>query len=400
MPGIIRTKLLEILEAKLSTGKAVIMYGPRRVGKTTLLEQYLSKKSQEGKRIRSIKADKYYDRQKYFGDLTNVVARLTEACDLLAIDEAQDIPEMDLIIKNLIDYSEKKIEIILTGSSTIGLTDIVRPFSADRRVSLAVYPPAQFEISSDEDLARKELANRLIYGSYPRIAFHDLSENEKKETLKGIVNDHLFKDVFSFGGIKNSLKIEALARTIAHRSSKEISVDSLANDLKLERIEVERFLDLMEKCFIIFKHDAFSNNQDNVIKKQKKYYFYDLGVRNALLDNFDSLAFRDGDELGKLWENYIVSERKKLHEYFHPFSFKQFFWKTNKNYGEQEIDLVEKFQSGDRNNLYAYEIKLNKSNASTPTQWLKHYPVANFNLINQGNYADFILPVDLPELNF
>ena len=375
--------------------RAVIMYGPRRIGKTTLLGQYLNEKTKAGKKTKLIRADKYYDRQKYFApEISDPIPALTEDCDVLAIDEAQAIDNVDFILKNLVDYSDKKIEIILTGSSTIGLTDIVKPFSADRKVSLIVFPPAQFEISSDRESASSQLPQRLIFGSYPRICFNDLSENEKKETLTEIVDAYLFKDVFAFNGIKNSSAIEALARTVAHRVGKEISLGGLANDLKLERAEVEKYLNLMEKCFIIFKHEAYSTNQDNVIKKQKKYYFYDLGIRNALLNSFGALTFRDNDEIGKLWENYIVSERKKLNEYFKPFAFRSFFWKTNKNLGEQELDLVEQFQEGDRNHLYGYEIKLSKDQIKPPPQWSKNFPVANFNVINRSNYLDFILPIN------
>jgi predicted AAA+ superfamily ATPase len=382
---------LDILEQKLSQGKeAVIIYGPRRVGKTTLIKQFLEIRKAQGKSVRFLDGDSFFDRQYFDTNNPNLIFDLIKNCDVLAIDEAQSIAKIDLIIKNLVDHSPSKIELIISGSSTIGITDLVEESNVGRTKRILMHPAACFEISDDQDFIQKNLHDRLIFGSYPKIAFEDNDDLQKKDFLTDLVNNYLLKDVFNIDGIKNSVKIEALARILAHRITKEINTNEIASELRLERREVENYLDLMEKSFIIFKLDPYSKNQDNVIKKQKKYFFYDLGIRNALIQDFSVFSLRSADEVGKLWENFIVAERMKRNNCFYPFKFRTYFWKTNKNFGDQEVDFVEEMEDGAANHLYGYEIKYSKDRVVAPSQWTAQFPVANFSVVNKYNFFDFI----------
>jgi predicted AAA+ superfamily ATPase len=224
----------------------------------------------------------------------------------------------------------------------------------------------------------------LIYGGYPELQ-HLTSSEEKESYLKEQVNSYLLKDILAFEGIRKQSKIVSLLRLIAFRVGSEISIESIGKELGLNKSTVDRYLDLLSKVFIIYTISGFSRNLDNEITKKSKWYFYDNGIRNALINNFNPMELRD--DQGKLWENYIASERMKLQEY-NKLHTANFFWRTHT---QQEIDWVE-----DRSGLlYGYEFKWGSNKTSKkPALWGKAYPEASFQTVNRENYLDFILPLE------
>lgn len=400
-----RAYLKNLIDKNCNFKKATILFGARQVGKSTLLKQFLTKKQKEKKTYKLINADSYYDRD-YFNN-TNKISLLNELTqyDYVAIDEAQKLEDIDLFIKNFIDYKESDSHLILTGSSSIGIKDSIKESNVGRKTEIEIFAPAIFEIYHEEKKAKTFLEDRLVYGSYPEISLSEeaLTTDKKADLLRTIVNDYLFKDIFAIDGLKNARKIENLAMLIAYRVGSELNLNSLAADLQLNRATIEKYLELMEKSFLIFRLDSYSNENallkghtisgnsrgGNSLKKQKKYYFFDNGIRNALINNFSNLAHRD--DLGALWENFIIAEKVKINKYSNP-TLKSYFWKAKANLAKQEIDLVEEIGDGNLNHLYAYELKYTKdeSQIRVPSQWEREVPLANFCVINKNNFFEFL----------
>jgi len=396
-----RKFLSDLIYNACTSKKVTLLFGARQVGKSTLLKQFLNEQEKKKKTYKLINADNYYDRA-YFNN-TDKIALINELSqyDYLAIDEAQKLEEMDLFIKNFADYVKTESRLILTGSSSIEIKNQIKESNAGRKREIEIYPPAIFEIYKDEKTAKTNLEDRLIFGSYPEISLSDkpLHRDEKIDLLRSIVNDYLFKDIFTLDGLKNASKIEHLAMLVAYRAGQILNLNDLANELQLNRATVEKYLELMEKSFLVFKLDSFSKeaatslkkqNPSNAIKKQKKYYFYDNGIRNALINDFSGLAFRS--DIGALWENFIIAEKRKLNKYIHGNSLKTYFWRVKANLGDQEIDLIEELGDGKLNHLYAYELKYSKEETKIkiPSQWEKDFPLANFNVINRSNFYEFL----------
>ena len=230
---------------------------------------------------------------------------------------------------------------------------------------------------------RQNLEDRLIFGSYPEVI--NISDyNQKKDYLRDIVNGYLLKDILAIDGLKNSKKMSELLRLIAYQMGNEVSYDELAKQLGLSRNTVEKYLDLLSKVFVIYRLGAYSGNLRKEISKAAKWFFYDVGIRNAIIGNFNAIAQRN--DIGQLWENYLISERIKQNSYLSEGkSF--FFWRT---YDGQEIDLLE--QSGD--SIKAYELKWGDKLPKSPRAFSENYPNASFSVINRNNYLDFIEDID------
>ncbi|MCG2711037.1 MAG: ATP-binding protein, partial [Candidatus Omnitrophica bacterium] len=295
-------------------------------------------------------------------------------------DEAQKVKNIGINIKLILDHIPG-IKVLATGSSSFDLAQNVGEPLTGRKITVRMFPLAQLEIGVIENRAQTEslLQERLIFGSYPEIVTAESSE-KKILYLKEIVNSYLFKDILELDGIRNSAKIARLLQLLVFQIGKEVSQTELGKQLGMSKNTVDRYLDLLEKSFIIFKLMGFSRNLRKEISKANRYYFYDTGIRNALINNFNLLSIRD--DVGMLWENYIIAERIKKLEYLN-IQTNNYFWRT---YDRQEIDMVE--ESGGE--LRGYEIKWSDKKVKTPALWLSGYKNAEFKVISKSNYLEFI----------
>jgi len=374
-------KQLENLDKLLCPNKVIIIYGARRVGKTTLLHNFIEEQKNSQEKILFVNGDDIIVRQFMESQSINKLKEFVGDNTLLIIDEAQYISQVGLNLKLIVDHIQN-IKVIATGSSSFELAkDIGEPLTG-RKYTLKLFPLAQMEIGQIENRyeTQANLESRLIYGSYPEIVI--MNDNQKKkEYLKELVSSYLFKDILALEGIKHSRKLLNLLQLIAFQIGKEVSHNELGRQLGMSKNTVERYLDLLKKVFVIFKRNGFSRNIRKEITKSPRYYFYDNGIRNALIANFNPLNLRN--DIGQLWENYIAVEILKKQEY-RRIQANNYFWRT---YNKKEIDIIEEKDG----KLFAYEIKWQTTKLKPPKEWKENYPEAEFNVIHQNNYLDFVL---------
>lgn len=363
----------------MKPNKVVLLLGARRTGKTWFLKNLLLKLDMPYLYLNGDDASV----QAIFKERTvaNYV-RLVGDYKLLVIDEAHRIPEIGWNLKLMVDELEG-LHIIATGSSVFDLKAGTGEPLTGRRTELLLHPFAQIEYSTQESLVETQsrLEERIIYGNYPEL-IHLSSNEEKADYLREMVSSYLLKDILEFEGIRNSSKVSDLLRLIAFQPGKEVSNDELSRALGISKNTVDRYLDLLQKVFVLVKVPGFSRNLRKEVTRHARYYFVDNGVRNALINNFNPLSMRA--DTGELWENYVILQRLK-YQSIKNVSSANYFWRT---YQQQEIDWVE-----DRGGkLYAYEIKW-KDNGKTkvPSAFKTAYPDAEFNVITPQNYLDWIL---------
>ncbi|TAN44354.1 MAG: ATP-binding protein [Nitrospirae bacterium] len=368
---------LENLKKLISPEKVVVIYGPRRCGKTTLISKYLET-TQEKYLLASgddITVQEYLSSQS-----VSKLRGFVGSNSLMVIDEAQRIRNIGLNLKLVVDHI-KGIKVIVTGSSSFDpARDIGEPLTG-RKYTLKLFPLAQMEINQTEQRAETDsnLEARLIYGSYPETVL--TNDNSLRERyLKEIVGSYLYKDILELEGVRHPDKIVRLLQLIAFQIGKEVSLSELGGQLGMSKNTVERYLELLEKAFVVFKLTGFSRNLRKEISKNARYYFYDVGIRNALINNFNTLQMRD--DVGMLWENYVIIERIKKQEYS-GLSANNYFWRT---YDQKEIDFIEEREGA----LYGYEMKWKKAAAKPPKAWVTGYTNARYEIINRDNYFEFI----------
>lgn len=362
---------------KLQPNKVILIFGARRVGKTFLMRRLIS--NFNGKTLFLNGED--YDALALLNEQTiSNYRHLLDGVDLLAIDEAQNIPEIGSKLKLIVDEIAG-IKVIASGSSSFDLLNKTGEPLVGRSTSFLLTPFSQREIQQRENLleTRQNLETRLIYGSYPEVVTLTGYEN-KADYLKDIVGAYLLKDILSIDGIKSSGKMKELLRLIAFQIGNEVSYDELGRQLGMSKNTVEKYLDLLSKVFIVYRLGAFSRNLRKEVSKAGKWYFYDNGIRNALIGNFNSLAVRQ--DSGALWENYIISERIKSNNN-NRLNKEFYFWRT---YDGQEIDLIE--ESSD--SLVALEFKWSDKKSAVPIAFKDAYSNAQFSVVNRDNYLDYI----------
>ena len=374
----IKRAIYEKFMKKLVPNKVMVLLGARRTGKTIFIQKVMEALKEpyllmNGEDMEA--SDKLNKRS-----IENY-KRLMGNKKMLIIDEAQKIPEIGLKLKLMVDEI-KGVKIIATGSSTFDLTNKLGEPLTGRQSTFHLYPMAQMELVKEETsvqtYSRRE--DRLIYGSYPELLYKASSE-DKTDYLKEIVNSYLLKDLLVFENIRNSSKLLDLLRLVAFQIGKEVSYHELGTQLGISKNTVERYLDLLSKVFVLYKVQAFSRNLRKEISKSSKWYFYDNGIRNALISNFQPLKFRN--DTGELWENYMISERIKYQSYT-GMIVNNYFWRT---YQQQEIDWIEE-RAG---NLHAYEMKWNtKKKIKVPSAWKDTYKKSKFQVIDPDNYLDWI----------
>ena len=376
----IKRAVLKQFETKVLPNKVLLLFGARRVGKTELIKTYLQ----------NIPKEDYLHLNGEDVDDANLLKvrsvanykRLLANTKLLVIDEAQNISEIGLILKLIVD-SIDGIKVIATGSSVFDLSNKLGEPLVGRKNTIFLFPFAQIEFAEYENYREtsNKLQERLLFGSYPELEKHE-DWPDKISYIKEIINSYLLKDILIFEGIKQADKILDLLKLIAFQIGQEVSLQELARQLGISKNTVESYLDLLAKVFIIYKVTGFSRNLRKEITKSNRWYFYDNGIRNGIINNFTLLDNRT--DVGALWENYIASERIKKQNY-QKINVTNHFWRT---YDQQELDWLE-----DKNgSLNGFEFKWNeKRKAKIPTAFAKAYPEATFEVINKENYLEFIV---------
>lgn len=355
--------------------KVIVLLGARQVGKTTLLSELC-----EGKdRVLSLNCDNVDDVLALEGKTTTELRQLLSSYELVFIDEAQRVKNVGLTLKMIGDL-KLETQVVVTGSSSLDMADEINEPATGRLIEYNLFPFSLPELAlySSEREENRLLENRMIYGLYPEVV---TEPGDAKRTLMTLTNNYLYKDLFAYKGIKKPELIQKLVRALALQLGSEVSYNELSNLLGVDRGTVETYINLLEKCFVVFRLDSFSRNLRNEIKKGKKVYFYDNGVRNAVLSNFAPLELRN--DVGALWENLMVSERVKRNAYSGNYA-QLFFWRTHE---QQEIDLIEE-QDG---MLHTFEFKWNgKARSSQPKVFASSYPSSTYEVITPENYWAFL----------
>lgn len=373
------TRFYNDLSLFLKANQALIIYGPRRVGKTTLVDNFLKKTSLKYKldsgdniRIQELLGSQDFPK----------ILEYAKGYELIVLDEAQLIPNIGMGIKILVDQVPG-IKIIATGSSSFDLANQVGEPLTGRKTTLVLYPIAQLELLLDHNAydLKQKLEDYLIFGSYPQVLTTEAKE-EKIHVLEELVNSYIFKDILALTKLKGSKILLDLLKLLAFQIGSEVSLNELAINLGIDVKTVGRYLDLLEKAFIITRLGAFSRNLRSEIVSKSKYFFFDNGVRNAVISQFNLLDSRN--DIGNLWENFLIMERMKKRAYKHIHGY-SYFWRT---YEQKEIDLVEEREG----KLFPYEFKWStKSKVLPPKDWVSSYPQAEkFSIITPDNYLDFI----------
>jgi len=371
--------ITELFNKRVLPNKVLILLGARRVGKTAFIKSYLSTIPKED--YLQLNGEDIQDANLLKERSVANYNRLLGNTKLLVIDEAQNISEIGLILKLIVD-SIDDIKVIATGSSVFDLSNKLGGPLVGRKNTIYLFPFAQMEFSKQENykITTSKLEERMLFGSYPELEQYS-DWTDKINYIKEIINSYLLKDILVFEGIKHSDKIYDLLRLIAFQVGKEVSVQELANNLQISKNTVANYLDLLTKVFILHKVEGFSRNLRKEITKSNRWYFYDNGIRNGIINNFNRLEARN--DVGELWENYLVTERIKLQNYNQK-SVSNFFWRT---YDQQELDWLEE----ENGKLSGFEFKWNENRkAKIPTAFAKAYPEATFEVINKQNYLEFI----------
>ena len=369
--------VLRSFDDLLKPNKVLVIYGPRQVGKTTLVREYLEHTpfkyrlhTGEDLRVQSVLSSR---------DLKSL-RDFSEGLELLVIDEAQRVPEVGVGLKLLVDHVEG-LRIVATGSASFDLSAKVGEPLTGRKATRILYPLAQAELVEEQSQfeLRSSLEEFLVYGAYPEV-LTSASKDDKKEYLHEIVGSYLLKDVLELERIKNPRHLLDLLKLLAFQIGNDVSLSELASNLGIDSKTVARYLDLLEKSFVIITLSGFSRNLRKEISKSCRYFFIDNGIRNAVISNFNSLDLRD--DIGALWENFVLIERMKKNHYAREFR-NFYFWRT---YDRKEIDLVEE---GD-GKLAGYEFKYRRRASRRPEEFLRTYAGSSFEVIHRENYFDFI----------
>lgn len=360
----------------LHPGFVTGLFGARRTGKTFLMEQIRDRI--EGKQILMVQGDNLDVAEILSSQRLSVLKQFTVGYDYLFIDEAQKIPGIGDNLKLIVD-NIPELAVFVTGSSAFDLKNKIGEPLTGRSKYFYLYPIAQLELKDDFLTSKENLESRLIYGSYPQI-MTATTEMERRNLLESIKNGVLLKDILELDNLKDSLFILNLLRLIAFQIGNDVSATELANRLGVSKNTVTRYLELLEKCYILFSLPGFSRNLRKEITKSHRYFFWDNGIRNVIISNFNRLSLRD--DTGRLWENFCISERLKRNHNLR-MHCNYYFWRT---YDQKEIDLIEESDGY----LTGFEFKWTEKTAKIPHEFLATYKNSTFNIIHKENYLDFV----------
>ena len=364
----------------IERGRVLVIYGPRRVGKTTILKNFLQKTNLKYKLDigEDIRVQQVLSSQDF-----SQILPYAQGYELIVIDEAQQIPNIGMGLKIIVDQLPD-VKVIATGSSSFDLSHQVGEPLTGRKRTLILYPIAQLELAKlhTQYELKRDLENFLIFGSYPQVITAK-SKQKKIEILSELVSSYLLKDILSLEKVKGSKILLDLLKLLSFQVGSEVSLNELSRNLNIDVKTVARYLDLLEKTFVIFRLGGFRRNLRSEITQKSKYYFLDNGIRNGVILQFNDLDLRD--DVGKLWENFLVSERLKKQQYM-PIFANNYFWRTH---DQKEIDLIEEREG----KLFGFEFKYSKDKTKIPKEFLQTYPNSQVNIINQENYLDFVLKI-------
>ncbi len=372
----IEEKIINLLK---NQQKIVVLYGARQVGKTTLIKKVVQEFTQK---ILMVNADE----QQYIDTLSsrdfNQLSGLIEGYGLLFIDEAQRIPDIGINLKILYDKMPQ-LKIIVTGSSSLDLANRVNEPLTGRIYTSKLYPVSIAEWQNFTGMndfeTTVQMEQFLLFGMYPEI-FSYKNFKEKRKYLDDLCSSYLYKDILSLSNVKYPEKLNQLLKLLAYQVGQLVSLQELSNTLQIHREALINYISLLEKSFVIFRLQGFSRNLRKEVVKMDKIYFYDTGVRNALINNFGPLQMRN--DKGQLWENFLMAERMKANEYYEKFT-DSYFWRT---YSGAELDLVEDKDG----QLHGYEFKWGNKQSKSPSSWHENYPNSSFECINTDNFLKWL----------
>lgn len=373
----IQRKLDVQIEQQLFKGKAVIVIGPRQVGKTTLLKSLVARSD---KRVLTLNCDEP-DTQAMLTN-TNVVKLRSIIADnnLLIIDEAQKVDNIGLTIKLIVD-NINGVQVIATGSSALELRNRLNEPLTGRKFEYLMFPISSGELIDTFGLLEESrtLENRLIYGSYPDIITHP---EQARQYLSNLTQSYLYKDILSLNDVRKPQLLDRLLQALAFQVGSDVSTNELAHTIQTDNKTIDKYIDLLEKCYVVFRLGGLSRNLRSELKRAKKIYFYDNGVRNAIIQQFAPVQLRN--DMGALWENFFIAERMKRNNYGGHYC-NSYFWRTTL---QQEIDLVEESDGV----MTAFEIKWNHNRKPIfPKSFLESYNVNETVVVTRDNYLDYLL---------
>jgi len=371
--------LINSIKAGVRPGRVWMLLGARRVGKTQLIKHYLDQLADE-KWFRGHGEDR---------DLAELLEarsasrlrQLLQGYDGFFLDEAQSVAGIGTSLKLLVDLLPH-LKVIVTGSSAFHLDQMLGQPLTGRRSVHYLHPVSTPEIADWKGplAAQGLLPDLLTYGSYPELLLIG-SPAERQNHLRQLVEDYLYQDILAFEQLRNPRKLRDLAILVAHQTGSELSLNELANTLQINKATVERYLDLLEKSFVLFRISGFSRNLRKEVSKTQRYYFVDNGIRNAVINNFQPIHLRP--DRGALWENFFINERRRQHGYRNT-GTRLHFWRT---YDQQEIDLIEVDVQG---KLKAFECKWQDKKHRSPAAWIKAYPDIPIAFVHPDNFSQHL----------
>ena len=373
----IRREQTNYAKARLFKGKALLVFGPRQVGKTTFVQNLIADLNKKTLFLNGDESDVLILFEN--PNLTKLKSIIGDN-EILVIDEAQRITNIGIVLKIIVDQI-KSVQVIATGSSSFELANKLNEPLTGRKYEMYLFPIAFAEMIAHNGLLeeKRALEQRLIYGNYPEIITNPI---DAKEHIKLIANSYLYKDLFLLDQISKPVLLQKIVKALALQVGSEVNYNELGKLIQIDNKTVEKYIDLLEKAFVVFKLPALSSNVRNEIKKGKKIYFYDNGIINAVTGNFNPLAQRT--DIGSLWENYIISERIK-HLNIQQNEANSFFWRTTQ---QQEIDYIEKNEG----QILACEIKWNaKAKYKIPVTFSTNYANVTSKIVSPDNYEEFLL---------
>ncbi|MCP4653050.1 MAG: ATP-binding protein [Candidatus Omnitrophica bacterium] len=368
----ITRQIQENIEKHLFKGKAIILYGARQTGKTTLVSMIKEKH----KNSLYLNCDEIDIREKLTKKTSTELATLIGNKKLVVIDEAQRVVDIGLTIKILVD-TMKDTQIIATGSSSFELSDKIKEPLTGRVYEFHLYPFSFNELNSlyQKHELERIVEQRMVYGMYPEVVL-----SQEKEILLQLADSYLYKDILAYQNIKSHDILIKLLQAISLQIGNEVSYNELSSTVGIDKKTVENYINILEKAFIVFRLNPFSRNLRNELKKLRKIYFYDLGIRNALINNFNPLGIRQ--DTGALFENFVIAERIKRNSNLR-LRKNFYFWRTHQ---QKEIDYIEE----EAGILKGYEIKFSKTKFKAPQEFLKAYKDSSVELVNKSNCLEFI----------
>jgi predicted AAA+ superfamily ATPase len=372
----IKRILEDKLKKKIDYKKAIIILGPRQVGKTTLIKNLANSRGEE---FVYFNGDEIETQNLWKLENTNFLKLSFGNQKLILLDEAQKIENIGLICKQILDIDEA-YQLIITGSSSLDIANLTQEPLTGRKWEYNLFPISFEELLIHENYldVMKNLNNYLVYGTYPEIIN---KQNDAREILKNLTSSYLYKDVLALVGIKKPQILEKILTAIAFQVGSEVSISEIAQTVGADIKTIESYIHLLEQAFVVFRLGTFSRNLRNEINKKKKIFFYDNGIRNALISNFNPITARN--DIGALWENFLIVERKKLLAY-HGYYGKTHFWR---NKDKAEIDYIEEING----EIYVFEFKWNpKEKVRFPPIFMENYRPKEAKTINRENFIEFL----------